>query len=508
MTNSIYLINPRESAPGVHSAEVLDAWASMRVVALADLTMPTVAALVPKDWQVSICDERLEPADFDNPAKVIGITGKVSQRERMIELAAEFRRRGKLVMIGGPYATLNPDDMRPHADILVVGEIEEIASQMFGDVASGRGQKQYTGSRPDLSTSPIPRWDLYPLNRALVGQVQTSRGCPFECEFCDVIQYLGRKQRWKEPEQVVRELEVLYASGHRGVFLADDNFTVVRRRARALLERLDEWNRAQTAGRVMFSTQLSIDVARDQDMLDLARRAGLRSAFIGIESPNEDSLAETKKRQNLRIDLASEVRKIVNSGIMVMAGMIVGFDHDRADIFQRQAAFSASLPVPKLAIGMLVAPGSTPLFDRLKKADRINNDAALGAGSILQTNIRPIGMSETEQQRGMRWLLNQISAPHNYGRRIEAFAQSFPHTKAAPRPLYAGLFLVVAKQLAARGKAELNLLRWMEQLAKKRPELVVHLQDILLYYCQARYMLDFHKIWDPQLVMADAPRAA
>lgn len=258
----------------------------------------------------------------------------------------------------------------------------------------------------------------------------------------------------------------------------------------------------------MFSTQLSIDIARDQDMLDLARRAGLRSAFIGIESPNEESLAETKKRQNLRIDLASEVRKIVNSGIMVMAGMIVGFDHDRADIFQRQAAFSASLPVPKLAIGMLVAPGSTPLYDRLKKADRINNDAALGAGSILQTNIRPIGMSETEQRSGMRWLLNQITAPHNYGRRIEAFAQSFPHTKAAPRPLYAGLFRVVAKQLSARGKAELDLLRWMEQLAKKRPELVVHLQDILLYYCQARYMLDFHKIWDPQLVMADAPRAA
>ena len=156
---------------------------------------------------------------------------------------------------------------------------------------------------PDLKNSPIPRWDLYPKGRALSAQVQTSRGCPFECEFCDVIQYLGRKQRWKDPDQVVRELEVLYDRGARAVFLADDNFTVMRRRARDLLERLVDWNDHRPAGRMLFSTQASVDLARDQELMDLCLAANLRTIFMGIESPNEESLAETMKRQNLRVDL-------------------------------------------------------------------------------------------------------------------------------------------------------------------------------------------------------------
>lgn len=216
----------------------------------ADLSTTTIAALAPRDWRVTICDERIQGVDFAAQADVIGITGKVSQRDRMIELAGEFRRRGKLVVMGGPYATLNPEDLRPQTDILVRGEIEEIAGRLFSDLAAGRWEKDYEGTKPDLSLSPVPRWDLYPRRVALTGQVQTSRCCPFECEFCDVIQYLGRKQRWKDPEQVVRELDVLYGLGFRDVFFADDNFTVMRRRTHALLERVAQWNRTRPAGRV------------------------------------------------------------------------------------------------------------------------------------------------------------------------------------------------------------------------------------------------------------------
>ena len=312
---SLYLINPAEKAPGYHSVDVLAHWGLARAVNPADLIMPTVAALVPPGWQIGICDERVQPIDFNTPAAAVGITGKVSQRGRMIELAAEFRRRGKLVVMGGPYASLNPNDLQAHTDILVTGELEEIANTLFSDIAGDCWQPRYQGTRPDLSASPIPRWDLYPHNLALAAQVQTSRGCPFECEFCDIIQYLGRKQRWKDPDQVVRELDVLYGYGHRNIFFADDNFTVMRRRARDLLDRVGVWNRDRTSGRVNLSTQVSIDIARDPELMAQCVDAGPRMVFIGVEAPNADSLAETRKRQNLRIDLTAEVTKVVGAGI-------------------------------------------------------------------------------------------------------------------------------------------------------------------------------------------------
>jgi radical SAM superfamily enzyme YgiQ (UPF0313 family) len=158
---SIYLINPRESTVGYFGLEVLKAGRIVDAIGLADLSTTTLAALIPRDWQITICDERGTNVDFDTEAQVIGITGKVSQRDRIIELAAEFRRRGKLVIVGGPYASLNPDDIRPRADILVRGEVEEIAGRLFADIASGNWEADYEGTRPDLSASPVPRWDLY-----------------------------------------------------------------------------------------------------------------------------------------------------------------------------------------------------------------------------------------------------------------------------------------------------------------------------------------------------------
>ena len=511
MPKSIYLINPRESVPGNHSMEVLQAWGIVNMVGIADLATTTVAALIPKDWAVSICDERVQPVDWDTEADVVGLTGKVSQRARIIELAAEFRRRGKLVVIGGPYASLSPADMRPHADILVAGEVEEIAGSIFADIESGAWQSEYLGTKPDLNLSPIPRWDLYPRNSAALAQVQTSRGCPFECEFCDVIQYLGRKQRWKDPEHVVRELDVLYSLGYRGVFLADDNFTVVRKRARALLERIAAWNRARPDGRMHFATQVSIDLARDPDLLALCVEAGMRSVFIGIETPNEESLAETHKRQNLRIDLAEEIRKVVRAGLSVTAGMIVGFDHDRADIFERQAAFVESLPVPCISPGLLIAPPSTPLYERMAQAGRLvppdQMDALTGA-SLVETNIRPLTMSERELKGGMTWLLNRIFSPSAYGRRIEAFAALYPQGEGTKRGANYIRGHPLARRLAKYGESEQQLLALMDGIAHQRPELRQHLIEFLTYFCQMRYRLEFNHLWNPALADVAAPLAA
>jgi len=510
VSRSIYLINPAEQTPGYHSLEVLADWRIANVVNLADLSTPTIAALVPRDWSVTICDERVQRVDFNTVAEVVGLTGKVSQRDRIIELAAEFRRRGKLVVIGGPYATLNPDDLRPHADILVRGEIEEIADRLFGDIATGRFEREYEGTRPDLSTSPVPRWDLYPRRAALAGQVQTSRGCPFECEFCDVIQYLGRKQRWKDPDQVVRELDVLYGLGFRDVFFADDNFTVMRRRTHALLERVAEWNRTRPAGKVRFSTQASIDLARDEDLLKACSDAGLTATFVGIETPNQQSLAETLKRQNLRVNLADEVTKIVQAGIMVMSGIVIGFDHDDTSIFEQQAAFIATLPVPAIVFSVLTAPASTPLYARMQKEGRLVSHARVGAGQFLKSNFRPKLMSATELETGSAWLLNQVYAPDAYARRLRAFVDASPVTPGVTGPpRFAPLEMAIAARLAQHGAGELRLVRLIEELFAKRADLRDRLSYLLAFYCQARFMIAHHGIWNPgQAAVAVVGRAS
>src|SRR3954463_3175047 len=259
---SIYIVNPAADEPSYYSYEVLDGpdggW-----VQVADLTIATLAAFVPEGWTIRLAEEAVYPVDLEAEVDFVAITGKVTQRGRMIALAEAFRRRGRTVLIGGPFATLSPDDMRPHADILVTGEMEELAPRLFADLAAGSWQDSYDGGRADIRLAPLPRWDLYPVDRAQLGALQTTRGCPFSCEFCDVIQYQGRKQRHKDIDQVLRELDALYAAGFRNVFLVDDNFTVHRARARAVLDAIAEWNARPGAERVSFLTQASLDVARD-----------------------------------------------------------------------------------------------------------------------------------------------------------------------------------------------------------------------------------------------------
>src|SRR4051812_3897203 len=190
---SIYIINPGADGPSYHTSESYGEVEGRGWVQVADLASVTIAALVPCNWSIRITDEAISPIDFDSDAEFIAITGKVSQRSRMYSIARDFRRKGKVVLIGGPFATLNPEDVRPHADILVIGELEELAPQLFADLASGKWEALYDGGRADMRLTPIPRWDLYDVRRAQAGALQTSRGCPFNCEFCDVIEYLGRK---------------------------------------------------------------------------------------------------------------------------------------------------------------------------------------------------------------------------------------------------------------------------------------------------------------------------
>src|SRR5215203_5382989 len=298
----LLLVNPKVP-PSVWSlsdvADVIGAHGMMPSLALT-----TLAALTPDDVEIVLHDEAEGPVDLDTECDMVGITGYITQRDRALELADAFRDRGRMVVIGGPYASLDPDAYRPHCDVLFIGEAEDTWPQFMADHAAGSWADTYVGERIDMHESPVPRHDLVDFGRFYMGSVQTSRGCPFECEFCDVIIYLDRRQRHKTPEQVVAELEVLYEQGYRDAFLCDDNLTAHRGRSAKILDAIAEWNESKPE-RMRFITQVSIDVARDQDtpLLERAARAGLRLAFVGLESSNPESLAESKKHQNIRLDL-------------------------------------------------------------------------------------------------------------------------------------------------------------------------------------------------------------
>lgn len=424
----LYLINPRSSGTDMYHVDLVPS-----AVGIADAALVTVAALAPADkFEIRICDEVVEDVDLDYPADYVGFTGKFGQGPRMCELASRFRQRNVPVIFGGPHASLAPDDMRPHCDVLVRGELEPIAERFFDDLYRGTVAREYVGVRESLAASPVPRWDLYPNTRTLVGALQTSRGCPFECEFCDVIVYLGRKQRHKDVAQVLRELDTLYSLGYRQVFLADDNLTVYRKRAKDLLRALAAWNSGVDEP-VSFATQLSIEVSDDEEILELLRAAGLECVYIGIESSNEDALKETKKRQNVGLDLVECTDRFSRHGLMVFAGLIAGFDSDGPDIFQRHLEFADRTAIPIFHVAPLIAPHGTELRRRMAAEGRLRPDERSGDRyvKVLPSNIVPARMTEQDLARGIHWLVRELYAPERFKRRVFKMIDSMPHVPNA-----------------------------------------------------------------------------
>jgi radical SAM superfamily enzyme YgiQ (UPF0313 family) len=491
MTTSIYLINPVSDFPTYFSAEVYAGTGCGSTTLIADLAIPTIAAMAPSDFDVLLCDQNISPIDFDTPADFVGITGKITQWGHMMAIAQEFRQRGKVVLIGGPYVSLCPEIARPHCDILVRGEIEDIAEELFSDLQSGYWKAEYLGNRPDLSHSPLPKWGMYPDDRAVMGTVQTSRGCPFECEFCDVIQYLGRKQRHKPVNQVLGELDELYRYGYRAVFLCDDNFTVYRARTKELLAALRDWNLRQEKEKVRFATQASIDAARDDELLQMCAEAGLTNVFIGIETPNEDSLRETKKRQNVGINLIDQVQRFLDHGISVTGGMIVGFDSDGPDIFERQYQFAMSTPIPIFSLGALVAPAATPLYERMAKEGRLVSEGLEVAAMPWSTNIVPRQMTREQLLDGVQWLCNKLYHPSAFGERVLRFIDRLGKRRD---PQHAE----GRRYLRDFRAVDLDGLDLLSNFLKK-PEAGEFVAVMLLQYMQIRYMYEQGQFWESHL---------
>jgi len=399
-----------------------------------NLSLPTMAGITPREHEVVLCDENVETIDFDTDADIIGVTGFIVHKKRFHEIIREFRRRGKFVVAGGPYASLCPEEIQDSVDVLFVDEAEYTWPRFLEDYAKGTWARTYRQEdKPSMLDSPLPRFDLLKIDRYQTMTIQFARGCPFNCEFCDIIVMYGRKPRAKSPAQVMAEIEEVYGLGVRSVFIVDDNFIGNKKLAKELLREIVTWQR-EKGFPMEFNTEVSLNVASDDELLGLLRDAGFTTIFIGIESPRKSSLLETRKTQNTRGDILADVHHIQSFGIQVEAGMIVGFDNDDQSIFEEQFRFIQAARIPVSMTGMLNAMPKTPLHKRLRDAGRLVAESV--GDQFVFTNVIPSAMSRLELYEGYQRLLEKLYDYRNYRRRTMDYILN--RGRQAARNLVAG----------------------------------------------------------------------
>ena len=385
-----------------------------RKAMLPPLGLATVAAILPQDWAFRLVDRNvsdLTEADWDW-AELILMSGMIVQKDDMLAQIAEAKRRGKKVAVGGPYATsLYPEVEAAGADYLILDE-GEITIPLFVEAINNGAEsgKFRATEKPDVTGTPIPRFDLLDFSAYSEMAVQFSRGCPFQCEFCDIIVLYGRKPRTKEPEQMLAELQRLYDLGwRRSVFMVDDNFIGNKRNVKRLLTAMIPWME-ERGYPFTISTEASVDLANDQELMDLMTAAGFSAVFLGIETPDEGSLEVTKKFQNTRDPLSESVHKIIRSGLRVMAGFIIGFDGEKTGAGQRIVDFVEKTTIPTAVFSMLQALPDTALWHRLEKEGRLLS----GEGNINQSTLinfvptRPLADIAEEFVEGWEQLYDPI----------------------------------------------------------------------------------------------------
>jgi radical SAM superfamily enzyme YgiQ (UPF0313 family) len=445
---AIYLVQPK-FPPTIWGMEHLLRMTQYQAI-FPPLGLLTLAALTPKDFQVSICDENAgDRVDYDTSAQIVGITGYLLQKSAVLAHAQEFRKRGKTVVIGGPIANLLPEVCRPHCDVLFEGEAEYTWPRFLRDYAGGTWADHYVETEKiHMPDSPPPRLDLI-RRRYAHGIVQCTRGCPFSCEFCDIIVVFGRKMRFKPVDQVLREVEAWRRTGVTVVFFADDNFVGHRAYAKDLLRALAKWNGRQ--GRPLsFYTQASIDMVRDEELLRLLRDANFNEVFIGIESPRKASLAEMHKTQNEKLDLVQAVHTIQSYNLFIMAGMIVGFDSDDPPIFDEQYEFCQKAQIPIIMNSTLNASPKTPLAQRLQaegrllQADWADDDFShqVKPGA---TNFRPMRMTMDELTHGQKNLIRKLYEPEAFQERLLGNLSRFHDIRFRPESLSRGNVVTLSR---------------------------------------------------------------
>lgn len=393
---------------------------------LPPLGLMTVAAMLPRNWETKLVDmtaTKLRNRDI-RWADYVFITAMVIQRKSADQVIERCRKIGTKVVAGGPLFTSVPEQYA-HVDHLVLKEAELTLPPFIKDLQEGCPRKLYnTHEKADLHETPIPLWKLVNSKKYALMGIQYSRGCPFDCDFCDVTTLFGHRIRTKTTAQVLEELESLYALGWRGeVFFVDDNFIGNKVRLKTeLLPAIIDWRKRRRYP-FAFNTQASINLADDEELMQLMVKAGFDCVFIGIETPNEDSLSECNKVQNKGRDLVACVKKIQRSGMQVQAGFILGFDSDKTSVFDGLIQFIQESGIVTAMVGLLNAPRGTKLYRKLMTENRLLK-AATGDNTDFSINFIP-KMGIEDLLEGYRKVVSTIYSPRNYYERVLTFLRHY-----------------------------------------------------------------------------------
>lgn len=392
------------------------------------LGLLTVATMLPDEWEKRLVDlnvRRLKDDDI-KWADMVMLSAMAIQKESARDIIKRCKSLGKKIVAGGPLFTMEPDEF-PDVDHLVLNEAEITLPVFLKDLIKETPQRMYTSKEmPQLVNTPLPQWDLIRLKDYATMSIQFSRGCPYDCEFCDITTLFGRRPRLKSAEQLLQELEALYLRGWRGtVFIVDDNFIGNKSRLKkTILPSMINWMEKRRHP-FWFITETSIDLADDEELMTLMQKAGFNSVFIGIETPSEDSLRECNKFHNIKRDLLASVKKIQNFGFQVTGGFIVGFDSDTPSIFEKQISFIQQSGIVMAMVGLLQAPVGTKLFERLKREKRLLADVSFsGNNTALSMNFIP-KMNLQTLLDGYRRVVDTIYSPAHYYERVLEFFKEF-----------------------------------------------------------------------------------
>ncbi|MDY0041294.1 MAG: B12-binding domain-containing radical SAM protein [Desulforhabdus sp.] len=387
----------------------------------------TVAAMLPGSWHKRLVDMNVQELKDDDLrwADYVFVSAMIAQEHSARRVIERCRCLGVKIVGGGPLFNSYHEEFK-EVDHLILGEGEVTVPQFVADLQAGSAKACYqSGEHPSLEKTPAPMWDLINFNDYVTMSVQYSRGCPFNCEFCDIIIMNGRVPRAKANEQMLAELDALYDRGWRGsVFIVDDNFIGHKKKVKGLLGEIIRWQNERKR-RFTFFTEASVDLAEDVELMDLMVAAGFNKVFLGLETPSEESLKECGKAQNLKRSLAESVAIIQGHGLAVMGGFIIGFDNDPPDIFQRQVNFIQKNGIVTAMIGLLTAMPGTRLYHRLEEEGRLlfrtsgNNTDVSGSLNFIPK------MDRQKIIEGYRWVMNTIYSPEMYYRRIIAFLRQY-----------------------------------------------------------------------------------
>jgi len=462
--------------------------------ALPPLGLLTLGAMLPKEWSKRLIDinvRRLTEKDLEW-ADVVFISGMVVQRESARQAIARCKKAGLKVVAGGPLFTSEYEQFE-EVDHFVLNEAELTLPPFLADLEQGCPKRIYEASRfPDIRKTPVPMWELADLKRYASMSIQFSRGCPFDCEFCNVTVLFGHRPRIKTSEQIIAELDALYSLEWRGqFFFVDDNFIGNKMYLKTqLLPALIEWRKDKRG--VVFNTEASINLADDATLMKMMVEAGFDAVFIGIETPDDESLAECNKKQNRNRDLVECVKRIQRAGLQVTGGFIVGFDSDTPSIFQKHIDFIQKSGIVTAMVGLLQAPAGTRLYKRLKQEGRLVGQSS-GDNVDGTTNIIP-QMDLVTLREGYRNIMRHIYSRKHFYKRVKTFLREYKAPKAVV-PLDFQHFLAFVRstiRLGVFGNERLQYWRLLLWTHFRRPELLSLAVTLAIYGHHFRKVCELH----------------